>query len=234
MLSRLALVLLVSASASCANKARECNDLATAINQAANAFKKMGEIAEKNPAQTASAADECSKVTKEALAKMAAMPLKVKELQGFSTQYQEMAKNAVAAVDDLRGVLNEIGKMESKATAQGKAVEAAGTAFGTDCAANPKALDACQKFQTILTGLSPTDPDVFTKQIADLKAVPMGNEALKKSSGALIAQLESSVTITRESQRLANRAEEIGKKFEKEGAKEDAIVDGVNKFCGLK
>lgn len=219
----------------CDKKGPECQAMVGVINPASDAMMRAASSKGGTLAEQAGEMRKMATVTKNAADAMSKLSVTVPELKKVQSDYQALYTAASTDSTSLAAALDEIGAAEKEMDRVGGALKTAIDAWGEACSSdkNKPEADGCAAFAAAMQALpkDPTDKAGVDRALAAMDKVSWKGDALRDASKKVRDAYAASTRQIAAMQAIGARAEATEKNFKAIETKEQALIDGFNKFC---
>lgn len=221
--------------AGCSKKGPECEAIVKVVNPAVEKLTRAAAVKAERADEHIKAMGEVARITEGAAADLAKIPLTVPELRKASAEYQAMARDAAAAAREVGEAVKRTEEDVTTAEEGAKELEEGAQAFAKACAepANASAADECRAFGEVMKRYpeDATKTEETVRIVAELDKLPFKTKSILIQARTVIALIRANGKVLADLKAAEATATAAGKRFEAAVAKEDAIVDGMNKLC---
>ncbi|MCC6647999.1 MAG: Rieske 2Fe-2S domain-containing protein [Polyangiaceae bacterium] len=231
-----ALVLVLAAlAAGCSKKAPECQAMVGVINPTSDAMMRAGAKKPGDAAEHAAEMRKVATVTKNAADAMGKLTITVPELKKVQTEYGALYSKASADAGSLADAIDAIATADAEMQKVGAALKGAIDAWGAACSSEQGKAEApgCKAFAEAMQSLpnDPTDQANVDKALALMDKAPWKGDELRATAKRVRDAYASSTKQIGAMHALGAKAEAAEKAMKSLDDKEQALIDGFNKFC---
>jgi chromosome segregation ATPase len=219
----------------CSKKIDECNALIKQLNDSSTAVQSQTTGLMTNPKEAEETLTKLASTTKGETDKIGAVELSVKELAGFSKDYQAMLNEMVTAASTMGKAAGDMQAVQESVSKDRQGWMSASNAIRIACI---KAREECSKLGETLTkpptvlGLKPDEDaqklDEYAKAIG---GVELKDEALKKAVDDTNASLKAFADTLRKVDAATKAVEKATADMKATADKEPALIKSINDFC---
>ena len=219
----------------CSKKGPECQAMVGVINPASDAMMRAGASKGGTPAEQAGEMRKMATVTKNAADAMGKLTVTVPELKKVQTDYQALYSKASSDSSSLADAVDGIGAAEKEMEKVGLALKTSIDAWGEACSSdkNKAEADGCKAFADAMKSLpkDPLDKAGVDKALAEMDKVSWKGDDLRAAGKKVRDAYAASTKQIAAMHALGAKAEAAEKSFKEIEGKEQALIDGFNKFC---